>query len=87
MERFALAGGRRDDTGTVGKRVVHRTLYRHVEELSRAPGMCGIRLYVHEHNGDATATYKRLGMVSHGYSVLETADRLREPAPTQSSGD
>jgi GNAT superfamily N-acetyltransferase len=57
---------------------VFRALYRHVEELSRAPGMCGVRLYVHEHNDDAAATYQRLGMVSPGYSVLETPDRLRD---------
>jgi GNAT superfamily N-acetyltransferase len=57
---------------------VFRALYRHVEELSRAPGMCGVRLYVHEHNDAAAATYKRLGMVSPGYSVLETKDRLRD---------
>jgi hypothetical protein len=40
--------------------------------------MCGIRLYVHEHNEGAAATYKGLGMVSPGYSVLETPDRLRD---------
>ena len=57
---------------------VFRALYRHVEELSRAPGVCGVRLYVHEHNDGAAATYKRLGMVSPGYSVLETPDRLRD---------
>jgi GNAT superfamily N-acetyltransferase len=57
---------------------VFRALYRHVEELSRAPGICGVRLYVHEHNDGATETYKRLGMVAPGYSVLETPDRLRE---------
>ena len=57
---------------------VFRALYRHIEELSRAPGMCGVRLYVHEHNDGAAATYKRLGMVSPGYSVLETPDRLRD---------
>jgi len=56
---------------------VFRALYAHVEELSRAPGMCGVRLYVHEHNDAAAETYKRLGMVSPGYSVLETPDRLR----------
>jgi GNAT superfamily N-acetyltransferase len=66
---------------------VFRVLYRHVEKLSRAPGICGVRLYVHEHNEGATATYERLGMVSPGYSVLETPDRLRESAPAQSSGD
>jgi len=57
---------------------VFRALYRHVEELSRAPGMCGLRLYVHEHNAAAAATYQRLGMVSPGYSVLETPDPLRD---------
>ena len=60
------------------KKGVFRTLYRHVEELSRAPGMCGVRLYVHEHNAGASETYKRLGMVSPGYSILETPDRLRD---------
>jgi GNAT superfamily N-acetyltransferase len=57
---------------------VFRALYRHVEERSRAPGMCGVRLYVHEHNDGAAAAYQRLGMVSPGYSVLETPDRLRD---------
>ncbi len=60
------------------KKGVFRTLYRHVEELSCAPGMCGVRLYVHEHNAGASETYKRLVMVSPGYSVLETPDRLRD---------
>jgi GNAT superfamily N-acetyltransferase len=59
---------------------VFGALFRHVEELSRAPGMCGVRLYVHEHNDAAAATYRRLGMVAPGYSVLETPDRLRDRA-------
>ena len=66
---------------------VFRALYRYVEELSRAPGMCGIRLYVHDHNDDAAETYKRLGMVSPGYSVLETPDRLRESVPAKDGGE
>ena len=66
---------------------VFRALYGHVEQLSRGPGMCGVRLYVHEHNKDATATYKRLGMVPPGYSVLETPDRLRESAPALDGDD
>ena len=49
--------------------------------------MCGIRLYVHEHNGGAITIYKRFGMVSPGYLVLETPDRLRESAPAQNGGD
>ncbi len=57
---------------------VFRALYRYVEKLSRAPGMCGVRLYVLEQYDGSTETYKRLGMVSPGYSVLETPDRLRE---------
>jgi GNAT superfamily N-acetyltransferase len=67
---FVLPGHRK--TG------VFRALFRHVEELSRGPGMCGLRLYVHEHNDGAAATYQRLGMVAPGYSVLETRDRLRD---------
>ena len=66
---------------------VFRALYRYVEKLSRAPGMCGVRLYVHEHNHGATETYKRLGMVSPGYSVLETPDRLRESVPAKRGGE
>ncbi len=66
---------------------VFRALYRYVEKLSRAPGMCGVRLYVHEHNDGAAETYKRLGMVSPGYSVLETPDRLRESVPAKNSGE
>lgn len=59
------------------RRGVFRALYRHVEELSRRPGYCGLRLYVHRHNDRAAAIYERLGMVAPGYSVLETPDRLR----------
>ena len=62
------------------RRGVFRALYRHVERLSRGPGMCGLRLYVHDHNRAARDTYRRLGMVPPGYSVLETPDALRDPA-------
>jgi GNAT superfamily N-acetyltransferase len=60
------------------KKGVFRTLYRHVEELSRAPVLCGVLLYVNEQIAGASETYKRLGMVSPGYSILETPDRLRD---------
>jgi len=55
---------------------VFRSLYRHVERLALGPGHCGLRLYVHDHNDGAKATYRRLGMVDGSYSVLQTPDRL-----------
>ncbi|MCR4317811.1 MAG: GNAT family N-acetyltransferase [Planctomycetes bacterium] len=56
---------------------VFRALYEHVQELSRKPGYCGLRLYVIDSNKRAIETYKNLGMVSHGYLLLETNDVLR----------
>jgi len=60
------------------RRGVFRALYRHVAARAAAPGHCGLRLYVHDHNDAAAATYLRLGMVSPGYRVLETPDGLRD---------
>ena len=57
---------------------VFRALYRHVEQRATMPGHCGLRLYVHDHNDGAEATYLRLGMVSPGYRILETPDALRD---------
>ncbi|MCZ6794871.1 MAG: GNAT family N-acetyltransferase [Planctomycetota bacterium] len=59
------------------RRGVFTALYRHVEQLASRPGYCGLRLYVHGENGTAEATYRRLGMVSPDYHVLETPDDLR----------
>lgn len=56
---------------------VFTALYRHVEALASSAGSCGLRLYVHEHNEIASAVYRKLGMVSSGYRVLETPDALR----------
>ncbi|MEM7231292.1 MAG: GNAT family N-acetyltransferase [Planctomycetota bacterium] len=60
------------------RRGIFRSLYRHVESLAAEPGYAGIRLYVHDHNDTAKATYSGLGMVGPGYSVLETPDALRD---------
>ncbi|MCZ6602962.1 MAG: GNAT family N-acetyltransferase [Planctomycetota bacterium] len=61
---------------------VFTSLYRHVEQLASRPGYCGIRLYVHDENETARATYLRRGMVSSGYEVLETPDALKDDPVT-----
>ncbi len=57
---------------------VFKTLFRHIEQLSRAQGCCGVRLYAHAHNDRAIETYERLGMRHYGYRVFETVDQLRD---------
>ena len=56
---------------------VFRALYHHVASLVADGQYCGLRLYVHDHNEQALVTYRKLGMVSHGYALLETPDVLR----------
>lgn len=55
---------------------VFTALYRHVERASRAPGSCGLRLYVHDDNDRAHGVYRRLGMEACAYRVFETPDVL-----------
>jgi GNAT superfamily N-acetyltransferase len=51
---------------------VFRSLYRHVEELARLRNdVCGLRLYVEEHNGRAQKTYESLGMKHSKYRMME----------------
>jgi ribosomal protein S18 acetylase RimI-like enzyme len=51
---------------------VFSTLYRHVESLAREnSAVCGLRLYVEKDNERAQKTYRKLGMVSPGYRVME----------------
>jgi ribosomal protein S18 acetylase RimI-like enzyme len=51
---------------------VFSKLYAHVAELARSsPGVCGLRLYVEEHNTRALATYRALGLSNPGYRVME----------------
>ena len=52
---------------------VFSALYRHVESLaSRAPDVCGLRLYVERDNQQAQKTYEALGMVNPNYRVMES---------------
>jgi GNAT superfamily N-acetyltransferase len=46
--------------------------YRHVEELARSRNdVCGLRLYVEEHNSRAQKTYESLGMKHSKYRMME----------------
>lgn len=54
------------------KQGVFAALYRHVQELAKASvGVCGIRLYVENHNERAMATYERVGMKRTVYQMFE----------------
>jgi GNAT superfamily N-acetyltransferase len=51
---------------------VFSALYRHVATLAKNdPRVCGLRLYVEEHNERALQTYGALGMSPAGYRVME----------------
>jgi ribosomal protein S18 acetylase RimI-like enzyme len=53
-------------------RGVFRKLAEHIIQLSKTtPGVCGLRLYVEEHNQRAIEVYKRLGMTPSGHIVYE----------------
>ncbi|HVX63371.1 MAG TPA: GNAT family N-acetyltransferase [Pirellulales bacterium] len=53
-------------------RGVFRALFEHVAELAKAaPDVCGLRLYVEQHNAAAVTTYQRLGMVASGHLLYE----------------
>lgn len=59
----------RDDCRRAG---VFSALYRYVAELSQTAGnICGLRLYVDQHNRRAQDTYRALGMTVPGYLVME----------------
>jgi ribosomal protein S18 acetylase RimI-like enzyme len=53
-------------------RGIFRRLYEHLQALAHAdPDVCGIRLYVEDHNARAQAVYGRLGMSDGHYRVYE----------------
>ncbi len=53
-------------------RGVFKRLFEHVRQLAQSdPNVCGLRLYVEEHNETAISTYRRLGMRSSGHVVYE----------------
>src|SRR5262249_39121522 len=50
---------------------VFTAIYRYVEKLAREQNVTGIRLYVERDNEGAQRTYKRLGMSTKHYDVME----------------
>jgi ribosomal protein S18 acetylase RimI-like enzyme len=51
---------------------VFSSLLGHIRELARSnPEVCGLRLYVEEHNAAALDTYRRLGLVATGHLLYE----------------
>ena len=51
---------------------VFRALHEYISTLARAePNVCGLRLYVDQHNHAAMATYRRLGLAPSGHHVYE----------------
>lgn len=67
---------------------VFRALYKHIYSLAqKTPGICGIRLYVEEHNHRAHATYENMGMIKSGHFLLEhdwsnAVQSGKSPSPT-----
>lgn len=54
------------------QRGVFRALFQHIHELAKStPVVCGLRLYVEEHNAAALATYGRLGLAPSGHLLYE----------------
>ncbi len=52
---------------------IYRSLHHFIAEQARqAKDVCGLRLYVEEHNRRAMQTYERLGMRAAGYVLYET---------------
>lgn len=54
------------------RRGVFSALYRDVAQKARTtPGVCGLRLYVEQHNEKAQATYRAVGMKQTSYRLYE----------------
>jgi ribosomal protein S18 acetylase RimI-like enzyme len=54
-------------------RGVFQALYRNVESLAKTkPDVCGLRLYVENHNSRAQRTYEQVGMRCTAYQLYET---------------
>jgi len=53
-------------------RGVFRALFKHIDALARStPEVCGLRLYVEEHNASAIATYRKMGLAPSGHLLYE----------------
>jgi len=65
------------------RRGVFRALYAQAAALAQMEGtVCGLRLYVDGHNGEAQATYRRCGMHETAYRMFEIDSVL----PRRASG-
>ena len=54
------------------RRGVFRALHQHIRELAKQqPGVCGLRLYVHDENQRAIEIYGKLGMPVTRYVLCE----------------
>lgn len=54
------------------RRGVFTALFRHLEQLARGDAaVCGLRLYVEHDNQSAQRTYRRLGLNSTQYALME----------------
>ncbi|NNF60837.1 MAG: GNAT family N-acetyltransferase [Gammaproteobacteria bacterium] len=61
------------------QRGVFTALYDHVHRLARASSdVCGLRLYVDDHNEDAQRVYEARGLQRAGYHIMELD--FRQPA-------
>lgn len=55
---------------------VFTALFRHLERLARDDAqVCGLRLYVDQHNEAAQRTYRRLGLDTTHYALMEVEFR------------
>jgi ribosomal protein S18 acetylase RimI-like enzyme len=51
---------------------IFKALYKHVEKIAHSSkDMCGLRLYVEEHNKHAQKTYESLGMKFTKYQIMD----------------
>ena len=51
---------------------IYRQMHRHVVTMARArQDVCGVRLYVEEHNEQAQQVYRQVGLLPAGYLVFE----------------
>ena len=56
---------------------IFKALYEFIRtEAARRTDVCGLRLYVEQHNARARRTYERLGMRLTGYQLYEAEFRL-----------
>ena len=61
---------------------VFAALYRHVEDLARnSSDVCGLRLYVEQHNHNAQQIYQRLGLTRTAYESWSSSFTARREVP------